>query len=132
MHNRELLKVTEQASRQADKHVTGIAVGFNRNDFRQETGSHADIDGNTLAMALAFKASDKTTWGIYGQKFDGSYKTSHNVSLSSGNHTIHADGDLKTHDIGLYVEHRPNGEAASGYYYQAFISAGRRTLDERL
>ncbi|MGL5513093.1 MAG: autotransporter outer membrane beta-barrel domain-containing protein, partial [Sporomusa sp.] len=91
--------------------------------------SYADIKGNTLTLALALEADDKTDWGIFGRKFDGSYTTSHRASLASGEYTIHSDGDLKTHDIGLFAEYRPQGEKETGYYYQAIVRAGRSTND---
>lgn len=100
---------------------TGVFIGGGRSDARHKTGSHADVQGSNLALALAWEKG-KTTWGIIGQSFEGSYTTSHTADVGGSVLTVNSAGDLKQRDAGLFARHRPDD---SGRYWQALVKGGQ-------
>ncbi len=127
LHGPETFGAIGKAAAGAAGGDTGVYVGGGRSDARHHTGSHADIQGNNFALALAWE-KDKTTYGLIGQTFDGSYTTTHQASVGGVGQTIHSAGDLKQHDIGLFAEYRPDD---SGRYWQALVKGGSSKNDFR-
>ncbi len=127
LHGQETFKHIGQAAAGAAGGQTGVYAGMGRGDVRHNSGSHADVKGNNLALALAWE-NGSTTWGILGQKFDGSYTTTHSADLGGATQTIHSNGDLKQHDLGLFAEYRPDD---SDRYWQGLLKAGKSQNDFR-
>ena len=127
LHGKETFGAIGKAAAGAAGGNTGVYAGGGRSDVRHNTGSHADLQGNNFALALAWEKG-KTTWGIIGQSFDGSYTTTHTASVGGAGQTIHSAGDLKQRDLGLFAEYRPDD---SGRYYQGLIKTGSSKNDFR-
>ena len=125
LHGQEIFKNIGQAVAGAAGGETGVYAGMGRGDVRHNSGSHADVKGNNFALALAWENGD-TTWGLIGQRFDGSYTTTHTASVGGAAQSIRSAGDLKQSDFGLFAECRPDD---SGRYWQGLVKAGNSQND---
>ncbi|MDR2209784.1 MAG: hypothetical protein LBE22_12695 [Azoarcus sp.] len=120
----------------------GISASLGYSSQRIDTGSHADLEGASGLITLAYnQKGSPLAMGVFAEMFSGRYETSNLISLPTSTFRMKSKGDLESYGGGLFVQYRKGlGEAIEsnaftawtpGLHLEALARVGHSKMDFR-